>query len=251
MRLMAVMNQKGGVGKSTTTMNVAHALAQAGHTVTAVDMDPQGHLAAGLGVATNGNGGIDAVLLDGAALREVLIDAREHLRLAPAGPKLSEFELVSQGGAKRGWYLRDALTEGLEGQDFVLIDCPPSTGLLTMNAMFAAEEVLIPVAGDYLALHGLSRFMQILSHIDASLGRKTRTWVTLTRFHGRRRLAQDVRDKLVEYFPSSVLQTPVRECVALAESPSFGQTIFEYQKHSNGADDYRSLAADLINERTL
>jgi chromosome partitioning protein len=120
-----------------------------------------------------------------------------------------------------------------------------------MNVLMAAEEVLVPVSSDVLALHGVARFMQILRHIDESLDRKTRVWIAVTRFNERRRLARDVRDKLLEYFPGQVLATSVRESVALAESPGTGKTIFEYQKNGNGAEDYRALADDLSNERTL
>jgi len=251
MRIIAVMNQKGGVGKSTTTLNIAHAMALSGKQVLALDMDPQGHLAAGLGFQQSESGGLDEVLLEKADLKAVLLPAREKLQLAPAGDRLAEFETVSTGGAERGWYLKEAMEQSANGEDYVLIDCPPSAGLLAMNALFAAEEILVPVSGDYLALHGLSRFMQILKHIDESLGRESRMWVALTRYYGRRRLAQEVRDKLLEYFPGCVLVTPIRECVALAESPSFGETVFEYQNRSNGAEDYRALASDLMHQRTL
>jgi chromosome partitioning protein len=171
--------------------------------------------------------------------------------LAPAGQRLAEYEYVSEGGAQRGWRLSQALKEGGNGQDFVLIDAPPSAGLLSMNVLMAVEEVLIPVSSDILALHGVARFMRILRHIDESLDRKTRIWIAITRFNERRRLARDVRDKLLEYFPGQVLATPVRESVALAESPGTGKTIFEHQKNGKGAEDYRALADDLLSERTM
>lgn len=250
-RTIAVMNQKGGVGKTTTALNLACALAQDGQRVLALDMDPQGQLAVGLGVHVNGHAGLDSVLLEGASLTGVLVEARASLRLAPAGQRLSEFEYATAGGAERGWQLRNALREIGGGYDFALIDAPPSAGLLAMNALMAVDEVVVPVTGDYLALHGVSRFMQILDHIDTALDRETRVWIALTRFNGRRRLARDVRDKLLEYFPGAVLATPVRECSALAESPSFGKSIFEYRSRGKGAEDYRALASDLINRRTL
>ena len=249
MRLIAVMNQKGGVGKTTSTLNLAHALAMSGRSVLALDMDPQGHLGAGFGV--NGDEGLDSVMIDEAPLNSTLVDARERVQLAPAGERLAEFEYISEGGAQRGWRLSRALKEGVNGRDFVLIDAPPSAGLLSMNVLMAAEEVLVPVSSDILALHGVARFMRILRHIDESLDRKTRVWIVVTRFNERRRLARDVRDKLLEYFPGQVLATPVRESVALAESPGTGKTIFEYQKNGKGAEDYRALADDLLNERTM
>jgi chromosome partitioning protein len=252
MRRIAVMNQKGGVGKTTTTINLAHALALAGHRVTALDLDPQGQLGAGLGVVANGHGGMDEVLLAQAPLRAVLQPAREHLRVAPAGPRLSEFEFMSEGGARRGMFLKEALQAGQGDEDeIVLIDAPPSAGLLAMNVLMAVDEVLIPVTGEYLALHGVGRFMRILQHIDESLERKTKLWIALTRFNERRRMARAVREKLLEYFPGTLLATPIRESAAVADSPGVALSIFEYQRRGNGADDYRALADDLLNARTV
>lgn len=250
MRTIAIINQKGGVGKSTTTMNMAHALSMEGHEVMALDMDPQGHLTTGFGVVNETEAGIDDILMENEGIRDVKMEVRDHMYLIPAGSRLGEFEMMP-GGAERGWQLHSALQKGTNGEDFVLIDCPPSAGLLAMNALFAADEILIPVSSDYLALHSLSRFMQILRHVDEALDRKSRIWIALTRFQGRRRLAKEVRDKLIEYFPDNVLATPIRESVALAESPSFGQTIFEYQRKGHGAEDYHSLTMDLLKERTL
>lgn len=251
MRRIAVMNQKGGVGKTTTTINLAHALALAGHPVLAVDLDPQGQLGAGLGVAANGRGGMDEVLIAGESLRHVLHAARERLQVAPAGPRLTEFEFVSDGGASRGFRLNESLKAGAGNEEFVLVDAPPSGGLLAMNALLAVEEVLVPVTGEFLALHGIARFMQVLNRIDESLQRKTRVWIALTRFNEKRRLAREVRDKLMEYFPNSILATPIRESAAIAESPGVALSIFEYQRRGNGANDYRQLADDLVNARTL
>ena len=251
MRRIAVMNQKGGVGKTTTTLNVAHALALAGHAVLAIDLDPQGQLGAGLGVEANGHGGMDEVLIARTPLHQVVHAARARLQLAPAGPRLTEFEFVSEGGAQRGFRLSESLKDGSGNEEFVLIDAPPSGGLLAMNALLAVDEVLVPVTGEYLALHGVARFMRVLNHIDASLARRTRVWIALTRFNERRRLAREVRDKLIEYFPNAVLATAVRESPAIAESPGSACSIFEYQRRGNGAADYRQLADDLLNARTL
>ena len=251
MRRIAVMNQKGGVGKTTSTINIAHALALAGHNVLAIDLDPQGQLGAGLGVAANGHGGMDEVLISKTPLYQVIHAARERLQVAPAGPRLTEFEFVGEGGAQRGFRLTEAFKADLGNEEFILIDAPPSGGLLAMNALLAVDEVLVPVTGEYLALLGVARFMRILRHIDESLGRETRLWIALTRFNEKRRLAREVREKLIEYFPGRILATPVREAAALAECPGTGKSIFEYQRRGKAAEDYQALADDLLNARTL
>lgn len=250
MRIIAVMNQKGGVGKTTTTLNLGHALALEGLKVLLLDLDPQAHLTASFGPAYRGESGLDSVLLDGTTLDEVSHEVREHLTLVTAGERLTEVEHLTEGGVQRGWLLSRALAEA-DGYDVALIDCPPSSGLLVTNALFAAEELLIPVAGDYLSLNGLARMMSIINFAEDRLQRKARKWLALTRYQGRRRLAREVRDRLQGHFPGQLLQTPIREAVALAESPSFGKTIFEYQRSGNGASDYRAMATDLLEERTL
>jgi chromosome partitioning protein len=243
------MNQKGGVGKTTTTVNLAYALTLCGQRVTAIDMDPQSHLTAGLGAEQHSQSGMDDVLSGQTSLEQVLFEVRPNLNLAPAGTRLSEVE-QSVRGVKGGQMLANGVKQ-LKDQDYVLIDCPPSAAILTMNAILAADEILIPVSSDYLALHGLSRLMTILQHIESRLSHQIKPWIVLTRFQGRRRLANEVRNKLVNYFPGRVLETCVREAVALAECPSHGRTIFEYRKRSNGADDYMALAQDLLLGRVV
>lgn len=246
MRVIAVMNQKGGVGKTTTTLNLAHAFALGGAHVMAIDMDPQSHLTASFGVIGAETSGMDDVLVDSQDIESKLMKVRPGVSLVPAGARLGEVETLSEGGVQRGWKLGNALRKIPDIADIVLIDCPPSAGLLGINAMFAAGEILIPVSSDYLALHGFSRMIGILEHIDTALKRKTKKWVVVTRFNERRRLANEVREKLIQYFPDQVLPTAVHETVALAESPSYGKTIFEYQAKGRGAVDYSSLADNLL-----
>jgi chromosome partitioning protein len=249
--MIAIINQKGGVGKTTTTLNLSHALAQFEKKVLVIDLDPQAHLTAGYGVLRREQEGIADVLLGEAELNDVIEDVRENVSIIPAGSRLGELEHLTEGGAKRGFLLKEAIKNNTELYDYVLVDCPPSSGILGMNALLAAEEVLVPVSGDFFALQGLSRLMSIFQHIENTLKRKTKKWVVLTRFHDRRKLAREVKGKILSYFPDCVFQTAIRETVALAESPGFGQTIFEYQPKCNGANDYLELAADVISSRVI
>lgn len=244
------MNQKGGVGKTTTTVNLGHALALAGKKVTLLDMDPQGQVAISLGLK-NDQGGLDRVLLEGDQIDDYLMFARENLDVVCAGNNLADFEHVATGGSSRGHTLRRAIEASkLMEQDFVLIDCPPSSGLLGINAMFASDELVIPVSGDYLSLQGLSRMMQILKRAEAVLGHSIRLWIVSTRMQLRRRLTEEVRVRILKYFPGRVLNTVIRENVSLAECPSFGKSVFDYKGNSTGAEDYQSLAQDLLGGRT-
>lgn len=248
MQMMAIINQKGGVGKTTTTINLAHAFALSGKRILVLDLDPQAHLSAGLGSVDPDTPGMDQVLLHGISITDVVIRSRHNLDLVVAGDTLANMEQLKDGGVDRGRRLQAALRECSESYDAVMFDCPPSAGLLGMNALFAATKLLIPVSSDYLSLHGLSRFMVTLQFVETTLQRSLRRQMVMTRFHTKRRLAREVREKLEEYFPGQLLKTAIRENVALAESPSYGETIFEYQRSSNGATDYSLLAHELMSK---
>ncbi len=250
MRLFAVVNQKGGVGKTTTVANLAYTLADRGKKVTVIDLDPQGSLSASFGINAREFSGIDEVLIDDLPIAQALVNVRENLDLVPSGSKLGNLEQNSEGSAARAKRLKKALAE-LKGQDFVFLDCPPSSGFLVVTALYATKEVLIPVASEYLSLHGLSHLMGTISKFEESLDQTFKQWVVITRFHQRRKLARDVVKTLTDYFPGIILATPIRETSALAESPSFGQTVFEYRGNCHGAEDYFSLGTDLLEERTI
>ncbi len=251
MRRVAVINQKGGVGKTTVCTNLAHALVLAGQKVTVLDLDPQAHLTASLGIHDPDIQGMASVLLDGVPIDEAVVQARERLQLVPAGSRLGDVEHWQNAGGPRGELLQQALQGRFEDQDFVLFDCPPASGFVAVNALFAVDEVLIPMPGDYLALQGLSYLMGTLHNFEQALNRRFTQWIVLARFQARRRLAQDVRQKLLEYFPGQVLATQIRETAALAECSSFGKTIFEYRAKSQIAGDCRKLADDFLNRRTM
>jgi chromosome partitioning protein len=250
MRTIAVINQKGGVGKTTTTANLAHALVLNQYKVTVIDLDPQGHLSTSLGVDCLQSPGLDSVLLNDYQIEDCVKQVRPGLSLVPSGPDLGDLEHQAMRGAKRGTRLRHAMANKFQDQDYVLIDCPPASGLLVINALFATNEALIPIAGDYLSLQGLSYLIGTFKNFE-KLGHRINELFVMTRFNTRRRLPHQVMDTLKQYFPKQVLATRIREAAALAECPSFGKTIFEYRKNSNGATDYQSLALDLEYGRTI
>jgi len=246
MRTIAVINQKGGVGKTTTTANLAHAYAIKGYSVTGVDMDPQGHLAAHWGCYRRDSLGVDKVLLGEKSIPQVAISARDRLHLVPAGEGLKDIER-GKGDDRLAERLNKALSMVANTQDFTFIDCPPASGLLIDYVLSAADEVIIPVAADYLALRGLSDIIETVRKFEDKFEKKFNYWVAVTRFHTRRKLSWEVREKLLEYFPDNLLATSIRESSVLAECPSFGKTAFEYKGANFGAYDYASLARDLLN----
>lgn len=247
-RVISVINQKGGVGKTTTATNIAHGLAYNGYKVLAIDLDPQAHLASSLGITREDIAGLDAVFLKGIPLASVQIPVRENLYLVSAGGHLNEVENL-EGGKSRGLLLKRAIDQYDEDVDFIIIDSPPSSGLLVINALFATEEIIIPMTGDYLAMQGLSHLMATLNNFEQALQKTYKQWIVLSRFHDRRRLAQEVKEKLINYFPESVLKTSISEAAALAECPGFGKTVYEYKPNSKSTDEYLSLVKDLINGR--
>jgi len=250
-RRLAILNHKGGVGKTTTCFNLACAYADQGLKVLCVDLDPQGHLALSFGITEAGLSGVDSLFFDDAELSPLLIEAREGIDLLPAGYRLGEIERLAAQGRSKAQLLRQRLDGIADEYDLLMIDCPPNSGLLNFNALFVAEEVVIPVSGDYLALQGLSQLLKTLRSAERFMNKPIRMWIALTRFTVRRRLAQQVRDKLIRYFPDQLLATPVRENAPLAECPSFGKSIFDYSRRSNGARDYQALADDLLYGRVV
>ncbi len=250
MRIIAVINQKGGVGKTTITANLGHALQIAGHRVMLIDMDPQAQLTTSLGIFRLPTKGIDTVLLDQMPLEAVEIHTRENIVLVPAGSKLMEIEHLNDGGVDRATLLDGALQQENPEQDFILLDCPPASGLLSANAIMAADEVLIPVSGDYLSLNGVAHLLTTLKKFEALRSTTLHRWVVMSRFHLRRRLSKEVKSKLINHFPNKVLMTEIKEAAALAECPAVGRTIFEFRRTSSSAQGFMQLAQDLIERRT-
>jgi chromosome partitioning protein len=249
-RVIAIINQKGGVGKTTTTSNLSHALAWSGKKVTAIDLDPQGHLAVSFGVTERGQG-MDEVLLNNTDIEDLTLKVRDNLQLVLPGTRLQEIEQLTEGGVQRGDLLRKALQNRLQDQDFVFIDCPPSSGMLVANVLFATDEILIPMAGDFLALQGLSHLMGTLKKFERTLKINYKKRLLMSRYNSTRRISKQVLNTLLEHFPGQVMSTLIRETALLAECPGYGKTIIEYRPGSRSARDFRGLAQDLLEGRVM
>ncbi|WP_272948392.1 ParA family protein [Ornithinimicrobium sufpigmenti] len=252
-RIITVSNQKGGVGKTTTAVNIAAAMALDGLQVLVVDMDPQGNASTALSIPhSSGTAGIYDVIIDGVPLAEVVQPCPQvpGLLCAPATIDLAGAEIELVPLVARENRLRRALEVYLAEQeqpvDLVIIDCPPSLGLLTVNAFVAAREVLIPIQCEYYALEGLSQLMKnvelIQQHLNADLRIST---ILLTMYDGRTRLASDVADQVREYFGDRVLSTAVPRSVRVSEAPSHGETVMTYDPGSAGALSYAEAAAEM------
>ena len=245
-RIYALANQKGGVGKTTTAVNLAACLAEAGERALVIDLDPQANATSGLGMRANGTSSYD--LLDGAPLAELVKHtAFENLDLVPAKPALAGavVELARRDDGER--YLAEALASGSEQYDFVFLDCPPSLGPLTVNALAASDRVLVPVQAEYYALEGLAQLMQSIELIRLRLNPSLAIGgVLLTMVDGRTRLAAQVEEEVRRHFGSLVFRTSVPRSVRLAEAPSHGLPAIAYDRRSAGADAYWKVAMELV-----
>jgi len=258
MRRIAVINQKGGVGKTTTCANLGAALALSGRRVVLVDMDAQANLTLSLNIpASPGSLSSYSVLTGGATFGEAIRDtSTTNLRILPADIDLSgaELELAAEFG--REHVLREAIDtwetgnrerEGRAPADYVFFDCPPSLGLLSVNALAAAGEVLIVIQTEFLALQGMSKLVEILQLLKKRLNPKLEiAGIVPCLYDSRLKLAREVLAEIRAHFPGKVVGSPVRSNVKLAEAPSFGQTIFEYAPESNGARDYLAVAREIV-----
>jgi chromosome partitioning protein len=243
----AVANQKGGVGKTTTAVNLLACVAEAGYESLLVDIDPQANATIGLGVGKDAERTIYDVLIDGIPLSAVVVGtAVEHLWLVPSGPDLAgaTVELPRQPGSETR--LRDALGDVRERYSFTLLDCPPSLGPLTVNALVAADRVIVPVQAEYFALEGLAGLLDTLALVQRELNpRLTVAGMLLTMHDSRTRLAQDVEREVREHFLELVFDTVIPRNVRLGEAPSFGKPVIHHDPHCAGADAYFELAKEV------
>jgi chromosome partitioning protein len=250
-RVLAVVNQKGGVGKTTTAVNLAASLAAAERPTLLIDIDPQGNASSGLGITAPPSQVYDVLSGEKTAAQALQATALSHLHLLAAGPDLAgaEIELVSVDG--RESLLRDALAPLLPHYDFVLIDCPPSLGLLTLNALVAANAVLIPLQCEYYALEGLARLLGTVERVRASFNAGLeREGIVLTMVDRRANLSQQVENDVRSHFgsggPGCVFSTVIPRNVRLSEAPSHGKPILLYDISSRGAVAYLQLAEELL-----
>lgn len=265
MRSIAVINQKGGVGKTTTAVNLAAALAELGKTACVIDLDPQAHASLHFGCSlADDEASMYQVLVGEASLVDVRRQVSDRLWIAPAHLDLAAAELELAGEVGRELILRDKLVEegalsaGGNDFDFLIIDCPPSLGVLTLNALTAVDEVFLPLQPHFLALHGLSKLLRTVDLVSKRLNPTLRlTGVVFCMFDGGTRLATEVTSDVNQFFSrqsakdsiwsrAKTFQTKIRRNIRLAEAPSFGQSIFDYARTSHGADDYLNLARETL-----
>ena len=259
MRRIAIINQKGGVGKTTTAVNLAAALAEAGRRVCVIDLDPQAHATTHLGVEPDGElPSMYDVLVNNKPLAEVRREVGERLYLAGSDINLAAAEVELAGVVGREVILRDALRQDGDAFDFVLMDCAPSLGVLTLNALSAANEVFIPLQPHFLALHGLGKLLETTALVSKRINPELKvTGIVLCLYEASTKLTQEVIGDLQEYLERSraatvpwsaarVFERRIRRNIKLAECPSFGQSIFGYAPKCPGAADYRDLAREVL-----
>lgn len=247
-RTFVVANQKGGVGKTTTTVNIAAALSMGGLKVLVIDLDPQGNASTALGVEHRNSLGIYEVLMGSAKAENVIqkVAGFPSLDAIPSNTSLAQAEINLVSMVAREARLKDALAEIKESYDYIFIDCPPSLGLLTVNAFAAATEVLIPIQCEYYALEGLSQLLETYKIVKQRLNPDlTLSTIVLTMFDSRTKLANDVVANVRAHFPRELIDIPIPRAVRLSEAPSYSQTVMTYDPSSNGAIAYMQVAREI------
>ncbi len=248
-KVIAITNQKGGVGKTTTSVNLSACLADAGKKVLLIDLDPQGNASSGLGIEKDDlELCIHDVLINGEDITNVIQTTMlKKLFVAPATIQLAGAEVELVGVVSRETILKKALASVRDDYDFVIIDCPPSLGLLTLNAFTAADSVLIPIQTEFYALEGVSQLVKTITIVQQTSNKNLEIeGVLLTMFDGRTNLSIQVSDEVKAFFGSKVYKTVIPRNVRLSEAPSYGEPIIVYDPKSKGADVYTKLAKEVI-----
>jgi chromosome partitioning protein len=261
MRRIAIINQKGGVGKTTTAVNLAAALAEAGQRVCVLDLDPQAHATTHLGIEPNGKSpSMYDVLVNNRPISEVRRRVADNLWVAGSDINLAAAEVELAGVVGREVILRDLLLQDEGTFDFVFMDCGPSLGVLTLNALAAASEVFIPLQPHFLALHGMGKLLETTALVAKRINPALKvTGIVLSLFESSARLTREVVQDLTDFFERArggttpwakarIFDTRIRRNIKLAECPSFGKAIFDYAPHCNGAEDYAALAREVLGE---
>ena len=248
-KTIAIVNQKGGVGKTTTCVNLSAALTEAGKRVLLCDFDPQANSTSGMGVDKTVSRGVYDVLIGSIPAREGITSTRFG-GVMPSNKALAGAGIELIGMNQREFLLKNALEQVAEDYDYIFIDCPPSLELLTLNALCAADSILVPVQGEYYALEGLSDLMNTVRIVRRSLNpRLELEGVLLTMFDGRTNLALQVAEEVKHYFPGKVYATVIPRNVRLSEAPSHGKPITAYDRTSRGAEAYTAFAAEFLNKQ--
>jgi len=252
-RIISIVNQKGGVGKTTTTINVGAYLAQLGKFVLLVDLDPQANATSGIGIDHRGlSQGVYEAILGQVPIKDIVQpSAHEGLRIAPATTALAGLNIELVDMDRREFRLRDALLEVRNDYDFILIDCPPTLGLITLNGIVAGDEILIPVQAEYYALEGLGQLLETVQLVKDNIRPEIDILgAVVTMYDGRNKLSDDVLQELYKYFPNNIFRSVIPRNVRLAEAPSFGRTIAHFDPSSKGAKAYERLALEILDRET-
>ena len=248
MRIIAIANQKGGCGKTTTAINLSATLAKSNRTVLLIDMDPQGHSTLGFNIRPEEIGlSVYHVLKEGVFLDDVVLNTgTQNVRIAPSNIILSAIEQEIAGASEKEKKLHNAISMSKKIYDYIIIDCPPNLGILSINALRAAEEVIIPLDVSFFSLHGLGKLLETIEILNRRSGHRLETYILPTMFDRRSRFAREIIEEVKTHFKGVIFNTPIRNCTKLRESVSFGRAVTDYAPNSIGNWDYAGVVEELI-----